>query len=457
MRKKVFFYLDNRGIPDADLNNPENGNPGIGATQFMFAATPYFIGKSYPDSYDLTILAHHIHQLPKSVHSIRVDSLVDAVEQTEANNGDFFIFRPLSDGAYLKTFRRWGSSKIKFVAWAQNFLRNSELNILSDMANISALVCIGQEQYDGLRDHKIIKKSTAIPHPCDPSTFPDVCFTKRDKVVTYMGALIHSKGFHKLARIWPKILAAEPDAQLMAFIGTGRLYDNGKRLGSWGIAEETYERILKKYLADAKGNPIKSVHFLGKMGLEKMDVLKQTRVGVPNPTGRTETFCVSALEFEACGIPVVSARRNGLLDTIVHELTGYQANSGVLQSRYILKLLKDDALCAEMGGNARAFVTSTFSLPGIMEKWHLLFQRLGNDQCLPKLPPSKFRFTALKQLKVLNARWQALFPGSPSVLAGEEIAKRLFRSKSLHSKHYTLAPWLPPLHIVTGANCRHRI
>ena len=42
---KVAFYLENKDIQKVDFTNPELGNPGCGGTQFLFAATPYYLKK----------------------------------------------------------------------------------------------------------------------------------------------------------------------------------------------------------------------------------------------------------------------------------------------------------------------------------------------------------------------------------------------------------------------------
>ena len=56
---------------------------------------------------------------------------------------------------------------------------------------------------------------------------------------------------------------------------------------------------------------MKSVHFCGNMGIEKLEIYNRTTVGVVNPSARTETFGLSAVEMEACGIPVVTKSGNG--------------------------------------------------------------------------------------------------------------------------------------------------
>ena len=54
-----------------------------------------------------------------------------------------------------------------------------------------------------------------------------------------------------------------------------------------------------------------SVHFHGVMGEEKKELIARTSVGVANPSGRTETFGISAIDFSSRGVPVVTIASGG--------------------------------------------------------------------------------------------------------------------------------------------------
>ena len=45
------------------------------------------------------------------------------------------------------------------------------------------------------------------------------------------------------------------------------------------------------------------------------DILKNIRVGCPNPTGDSETFCLSAVEMQAMGCVVAAMEAPGYYDT----------------------------------------------------------------------------------------------------------------------------------------------
>ena len=91
-----------------------------------------------------------------------------------------------------------------------------------------------------------------------------------------------------------------------------------------------------------------------------------------NPTGQTETFCLSAVEFEAHKIPVVTYNGYGLLDTVLDGETGIRIKTASQLSEAIVQLIKNKKLNEKMGTAGRKFVNSTFTPEIIIPKWHWL-------------------------------------------------------------------------------------
>ena len=91
---KIAVYLDNRHIPSIDFQNPELGNPGVGACEYLHTAIPYFINKYCGNSIRPIILAHHIENMPENIEVHQVNSIINAADSAKALNCDFFLFRP---------------------------------------------------------------------------------------------------------------------------------------------------------------------------------------------------------------------------------------------------------------------------------------------------------------------------------------------------------------------------
>jgi glycosyltransferase involved in cell wall biosynthesis len=191
------------------------------------------------------------------------------------------------------------------------------------------------------------------------------------------------KGFHRLAKVWPEVINKFPDAQLEV-IGSGKLYDRNQKLGKWGMATENYEQKFRAPLADDDGSPLDSITFHGLVSqATKIDILQDTTVGVINPRG-TETFSVSAVEFQAAGTPVVSRAQGGVLDTVKHQETGLLHTSDQVMAENIKRFLSKPELAQRYGQNAIYFVSYMFNYPQICSDWLELLTRAKFNHPQPK-------------------------------------------------------------------------
>jgi glycosyltransferase involved in cell wall biosynthesis len=377
----VGVYLENEAIGDVDLTRPEKGNPGIGGTEFLMASLPYYVNKHNPDAVEWTLFANQTENLPGSVETVAVESSVDALRRAEERGTEMLIWRPTSQERDLEFIDIMDSYSIDVIAWAHNTPSADQLNSLSDNEKLKRFVCVSREQLDRLRDCYIFNKSTVIYNGFDASAYkPSDKTKKKEKVVTYVGSLVPPKGFHVLAEIWPSIEKQVPGPELRV-IGSGKLYDRGQELGEWGIAAEEYERRFRPHLSDNEGNKLDSVTFEGLVTNEKkIEIMQDSRVGVVNPTGRTENCPGSAIEFQAAGTPVVSAAKRGLLDTVNHGQTGLLGDNKKQIRDHIVTLLKNVKKADELGANGIKFVEDRFSYAKVSREWVELFDRVSKNE-----------------------------------------------------------------------------
>ena len=304
--KKVAFYLENASISSVDCSGILQGNPGIGGTQYMIILISYLLWlrnnglevKTYSTSKGLFPVGYD--------YSI-VRNFNEAVDKACDEGFDCLIFRHDADlitsGALDGVDRN-----IKLIVWDHVFVCYWELDYYASNPQVYKIINVSREQTDLYRDHKAFEKSFYIYNCLNLEGTREMVlgnpFEKRKNVVTYVGSLVPYKGFHLLAQAWPIILRQVPDAELYV-IGSGRLYDKNVKLGRFGIAESSYEEQFMHYLCK-DDEILPSVHFMGDMGVEKNKILLQTKVGVPNPSGITETFCISAVEMQAMGAVVTT-------------------------------------------------------------------------------------------------------------------------------------------------------
>jgi glycosyltransferase involved in cell wall biosynthesis len=425
---KVAFHIKNDTYPEVDLRFPELGNPGVGGTQFTTLAVAYYLQKYFSERIEPIILANHVHLLPKKLEALKICSLLDAARIASEQRVDIFVFK--SQEANHEIYSLVNQLKLKSVARSNNTPDQIALDVISNCEFIRCHVCVGQEQLDFLRDHKVISKSTRIFHPFNPNAFiPNKVNPKTKNSVVFLGSLIPAKGFHRLARIWPQIIHKYPQAKLTV-IGSANLYDRKSKLGLWGIADEVYEEnSIRPYLSSSDGSILDSVSFKGLLGVEKIPILQEATVGIVNPTASTETFCSSALEVQACGTPVVSAADWGLLDTVAHKKTGLLIKNDKDFLKSIIFLLENPKIASSIGEKAIHHVKNNFSPEASATDWMSLFESLYRDEKV-FLPAMKknilYRGKFLRESIRLGRNYVPGMNNFPTLSALKNMHKRIY-------------------------------
>ncbi|MBO5185818.1 MAG: glycosyltransferase family 4 protein [Prevotella sp.] len=413
----VAFFFDNGGRPDCDCRCLTDGNPGISGTAYMFYMMAWKLSARDNDI-DVVLYTTNAGLYPNEVTNVVVKDFSEAWNRCEENKIDFIVIK--HSEVYLnQILERKEHSSVKFIVWCHNFVGRKELSLYAGCDAVERLITVGREQMDVYRDHKAFSKTdyiyncVSVPDRYKVGSRP---YSERESVVTYMGCVIQSKGFHLLAKAWPKIIKAVPDARLNV-IGNGFLYSGGdknkKNAGEFGLADKKYESLFAKYITDDAGNLLPSVSLLGILGNEKYDILGQTKIGVPNPSGRTETFCISAVEMQMLGAKIVSKRCAGYLDTV---------KSGVLvkDSDELADAIIKELRCNHIENGIREYMEETFSPDVIVAEWEQLL-----TYCIPngmKLHPESelvnphFELKRYKEsLRMLKNRHPILFKIVPAM------------------------------------------
>lgn len=389
---KIGLYIEDQGFTDKDLSNPIDGNPGIGGTWYEFVLLAYFLCKDK----HVYIYHHRTNKYPEKCTDRVINSYENLFLECLNDKIDLLIYKTNKNEEWYRYIEKY---KVNCIAWSHTFLSYPERKIIENSLYVKRMVCVGKEHYDLYIDEDIIKKTSYIYNMVCRNN----CISRSNdfgKNVTYIGSIIPAKSFHVLAKVWKDVIAQVPDAQLHV-IGAGNLYQEGTKLGKYGIAEENYEKSFISYLTDSNGMVLPSVHFHGKMGNEKNDLICNTSVGVVNPTTKSETFCISAVEFEECGVPVCAGRKNGLLDTVSHNKTGLLSLTRKALSKNIVFLLKNRAANITMGNNAANYV-KRFDPSLLINNWNILLQNSLTDEDIVYIKPNGNYFYNCKWLRIAN-------------------------------------------------------
>jgi glycosyltransferase involved in cell wall biosynthesis len=429
---KIGLYLENANRPDLDFRFPDKGNPGSGFTQYAYVALPYYMDSLYPASVEFALYANHEKLLPPSLEAVRSRGPVEALNMAAHDGCDIFVYRPNRYSFAQGIIEAIAATDIKVVAWAQNFLSLGELDQLERSPKTRRVVFVGDEQLDVLRDHPIFSKSSCIYNFIDPALYcPTGAQQKKGNMICFLGSLMPGNSFHVLAKSWPEIKRRVPGARLVV-IGSAGLYGCEKKLGPWLITEEAYERdFIRPYLVTTNGEIDPSVEFLGVLGPEKVDILREADVGVVNPSG-VETFCVSAVEFQAAGVPVVSKADWGLLTTVAHKRTGLLGRSEADVGPNVVRLLRNRRLCEIYGSNGRDFVQERFHYERACYEWLRLFREVSLDEPNQLRPIGQKHFYRQKYireaLRLLKRRYPSLREVPPLLAVGRMgVARALIR------------------------------
>lgn len=416
---KIIFYLDNRNIRNVNILNIENGNPGIGGTEYIIYSIVYYLSKEKSEDFEIKLGTQYVKNIFSDILCVQCNCISELIYK---ENPDYIIFKYESD-VYKEASLCAKKSGTKLIPWAHNFIKRSELTVLANNPLVTRIICVSKEQLNMYRDHKAFLKSVYIyngmPVKYLKTELPSIpLYSERPYEVTYIGSIVPYKGFHILAEAWKDVLKVFPQAKLNV-IGSGKLYDRNSKLGHYGIAEEEYEKQFMPALTDNNGKIIPSVHFWGVLGIEKNEILKRTRVGVPNPSGVSETFCITALEMQAMGALVTTINYGGLKNTVFHTGILYNTPKELANSIITLFRRKENQI-----QEFYRFLEENFSFERITNDWIDFINHL-NDSSVPFLPNENS--DCISKLKELNRRIKNNLPFGYAILPTIDFYQSILR------------------------------
>ncbi len=373
---KLAILFQEAETSQMDLTHPEKGNPGVGGTAFCFMQVIDYLEKD--PEIDLYVYRLQDVKLP-CAQSFYVRDEEEAFEAIRKEDIKVVLMRNHQTPEVYDLCRK---QPFYFLFWMHNRLTYEEIRMFRIEENVRRVIAVCREMYDYYIDDPIIEKMDYVINPFVPPSSDLVRKEEEiqktgEKWVTFMGSLVPDKNFHYLSDIWKNIVRQVPEARLHV-IGTGRLYEPDKVMGKYGLAQEDYEERILKGITDENGKILDTVVFHGILGEEKYDVFKNTYAGVANPMA-TETFCLVAIEMESCGVPVISRRKNGLVDTVRDKETGLLYSRMEDLEKTLLLLLTDEDMNRRFSEAAADFARTAFLPEKVLARWPQIIKEVANE------------------------------------------------------------------------------
>lgn len=374
--KRIGLYLKNRKFNNIDCSDITHGNPGIGGTHYAILLLADALTKN--KKYNIVVLSETTENLPSNLNVIQTNDC-NISEVLITQQIDILIAVKIDKSTITKDFLKKIPISTSIIIWCHCFVSYKDLNIFAKAPNIKRVIFVGKEHLLKYCDHPIYKKSSYIYNIYNQlSNYQKRANRKRENIVTYIGSIVPLKGLHLLTSCWPKVIEQIPDAKLY-IIGSGKLYNQQSKLGKFGIAEYFYEKKILNPILTKEGNIISSVVFYGILGQEKNRILEMTKVGIPNPSGKTETFGYTALEFQDAGATIVTKKCVGYVETVFNWESNLYENEKCL-ANYIIKALKSDYQRISPEQNAEWDKFSSFK---IAQEWITIFDSIIQSKEIP--------------------------------------------------------------------------
>ena len=176
-----------------------------------------------------------------------------------------------------------------------------------------------------------------------------------------MGSLVPHKSFHYLLECMPNLVKNIPEIHLNV-IGSNKTYKPNS------LFKTEYENKILTYIKSNKLEKFITLH--GNIDIQKKQVIfNKTKIGIANPTGASETFCLSAAEFSLNEIPVIAGKKNGLFDTVVNNKTGFLITSKKDLIKKIIYLYHNEEKSIKIGKYGKKYISKNYNYKIIQNKW----------------------------------------------------------------------------------------
>jgi len=319
-------------------NPPITFNPGMGGSEYQLLlliqhllldtrwdCLVFLPWKSKEKLYEFT---DYIYKSTGKELLFRIaDDLDLALGCLKRDELDVFIY--ISIGETIDQIRLLKKSQVPIVAWPTNADWDKGY-VLGKISSVRRIVTVSIEQHSTFK-YSVAKNKLKVINlfvplqlmlpPRSRNTASSRIFgSAHEETVTpvtvgFLGALTRYKGIHEFLAIARALLDSRTNCRF-AIYGSSNLYDS-TRMNDL-ISPEVLEAVQSRNLRDY-------VDFKMVIG-QKITYLSQCTLAISNPTG-AEEFCLSAVEFNQAGVPVLCPPVKGYKTSMQFDCSAFGCSS----------------------------------------------------------------------------------------------------------------------------------
>jgi len=246
-----------------------------------------------------------------------------------------------------------------FVDFFDKQSSNGRRAIRFMLRGAARVIALSSEWRDAIARIEPEARIEVIPNPVEIPPW-QAALDNRPPSVLFLGMVLERKGIHDLLRVWPDVLAAVPDAELIV-AGAGDV-DAAKRLAQ-ELSIEPAVRFKGWVEGDAKETLLR-------------------RAWVTALPSHVDALPMALLESLAAGVPVVATRVGGIPSVVENERHGLLVppRDELALSRALIALLVHDPLRKAAGRGARDRAVHEFSSEVVVPRIEALWRDLAPRQ-----------------------------------------------------------------------------
>lgn len=381
--RKILFYFPYESNLGADPAAVLDGTVPASGTAVSIRLGLAFKRRGY----EVEVI-HHVPDIKTESHGVAlrfVPNVPGAAEIVRLHGAETVVILPPHKALDLLSLIK-SSDSIKLI-WMHN---NSAIDWMDAAFKIGAdrAICVTRTAARMYRPFGFNDKVEIIPYSLrEALDLPRVAVDSNK--VCFVGALVESKGFHHVLRAWPHVLREFPSARLHVF-GSATLHDTPGGVGSTGLMTQSFEESYwQPFLKTVGGCEKGQVVLHGALSKQELfQCISSAAVGIVNPNVRdsTETFCMSAIEMQAAGVPCIGGGAGGLLDTIAHGKSGFHLKSQdpLELARKVVKVLAGPDLRNRLSSGALAHAATFRSSDKEVEAFEGVVERVRAGHGAPR-------------------------------------------------------------------------